>query len=273
MITKPLSIAVLTLIALLHVAPVWALDFKATLTSARLYGRPGQILTHQFQLTLPEGQKRTQFRAHVEDFWRSEDGKQSFYAKPGTLQRSCAEWTVLNPVEATVEPGNTLTIRVSVAVSTDAEPGGYWCVLTVDEVNDPLESTEGVDIKFLASISTGIFVYIDPLRRAAEIADVEVSPQQALIKIRNTGNTPVSVEGRFEFIRVGETTPIAIARLARGTLLTEPINTARFAADLPPESELPSGRYLVRAVIDIGLDHYIGVQRQLDVQRPFALRH
>ena len=272
MMTKPVSIAVLTLIALLHVAPVSALDFKATLTSAKLYGRPGQILTHQFQLTLPEGQKRTQFRAHVEDFWRSEDGKQSFYAKPGTLQRSCAEWTVLNPVEATVDPGKTLTIRVSVAISTDAEPGGYWCVLTVDEVNDPLESTEGVDIKFLASISTGIFVYIDPLRRAAEIADVEVSPQQALIKIRNTGNTPVSVEGRFEFIRVGETTPIAIARLARGTLLTEPINTAQFTAELPPDSELPSGRYLVRAVIDIGLDHYIGVQRQLDVQRPFALR-
>jgi hypothetical protein len=64
---------------------------------------------------------------------------------------------------------------------------------------------------------------------------------------------------------------VAVARLGRGTLLTEPIDTARFAADLPSASELPAGRYTVRAVIDIGLDHYIGVQRQLDVQRPFAM--
>jgi hypothetical protein len=258
---------ILVLVALLYGSSGSAVDFKATLTSAKLYGRPGQVLTHQFQLTLPPGEKRTRFRAKIEDFWRSEDQKQSFYAKPGTLRKSCSSWTVLNPVESTVEPGSTLTIRVSVAIAAEAEPGGYWCVLTVDEMNDPLETSEGVDMKFLASISTGIFVYIEPLRRAADITAVDVTARQALIKLRNVGNTPVTVEGRFEFMRPGDTTPAAVAHLGRGTLLTEPIDTALFTADLPPNSKLPSGAYLVRAVIDIGLDHYIGVQREVNITR------
>jgi hypothetical protein len=133
----------------------------------------------------------------VEDWWRSEDGVQSFYAAPGTLKRSCGNWVSLNPGESAVDPGQTLSVRVTVNVSTDAEPGGYWCVLTLDEVPDPLTAAENVGVKFVASISTGIFIYIDPVNRAAEIVDVVLQPGAASVKLRNTGNAPLGVEGRF----------------------------------------------------------------------------
>ena len=50
-----------------------------------------------------------------------------------------------------------------------------------------------------------------------------------------------------------------------GALLLAPVNTRIFTADLPDVKTLPPGRYLVRAILDIGLDHYIGVQKELDV--------
>jgi hypothetical protein len=245
-----------------------AIDFRATMDPIKIDARPGQVISRSFQLTLAKEEQHTQFKVHVEDWWRSEDGRQSFYRAPGTLARSCAPWVKLNPVEAGVEPGGTLDVRVTVAVPADVKPGGYWCALTLDEVPDPLKATpEGVGVRFLASISTGIFVSIGPLERSARITEVQVLPDQATLKLRNDGNCPLGVEGRFEFIRPGETTPTAVAPFPRATLLPEPINTALFTAKLPDATKLPSGRYLVRAIFDIGLDHYLGGQKELRISR------
>jgi hypothetical protein len=244
-----------------------AVSFKATLSSIKMVARPGQVLTKEFRLTLDADQPKTRFKAHMQDWWRSEDGSKSFYKEPGTLTRSCGRWVTLNPAEVDVLPGETMTTRLTVSVSSEAEPGGYWCVLTVDELPDPLAASEGVGVRFLASVSIGVFVYVGELQRAAEITGVEVLDDMAIVKVRNEGNTPLAIEGRFEFIKPGSTEPTAVINLARNTLLTEPILTGLFSAKLPDASSLPSGRYVVRAIIDYGVDHYIGTQREMDIKR------
>jgi hypothetical protein len=244
-----------------------AVSFKATLSSIKMVARPGQVLTREFRLTLDADQPKTRFKSHMQDWWRSEDGSKSFYKEPGTLTRSCGRWVTLNPAEVDVLPGETMTTRLTVSVSSEAEPGGYWCVLTVDELPDPLAVSEGVGVRFLASVSIGVFVYVGELQRAAEITGVEVLDDTAIVKVRNDGNTPLAIEGRFEFIKPGSTEPTAVISLARNTLLTEPIVTGLFSAKLPDASSLPSGRYVVRAIIDYGVDHYIGAQREMDITR------
>ena len=69
-------------------APVHATSFTATLTSIKITARPGEVQTREFHLTLDKAQPKTRFKAHMEDWWRSEDGAQSFYDEPGTLTRS-----------------------------------------------------------------------------------------------------------------------------------------------------------------------------------------
>ncbi len=264
---KSFSFFLACLLAVAPNAPVEAVSFRATLNSIKLTARPGQVLTSEFRLTLDPNQPKTRFRAHMQDWWRSEDGATSFYREPGTLSRSCGRWITLNPVEVDLLPGETMTTRLTVSVPGEAEPGGYWCVLTVDELPDPLASSEGVGVRFLASVSIGVFVYVGELQRAAEITAVEIVGDAAVVKIRNDGNTPLAIEGRFEFIKPGATEPTAVINLARNTLLTEPIRTGLLSATLPAASVLPSGRYLVRAIIDYGVDHYIGSQRELDITR------
>jgi hypothetical protein len=244
-----------------------AISFTATLTSMKIQARPGQVLTRQFQVTLDKDQPRTQFRTRVEDWWRSEDGTESFYADPGTLQHSCGSWVSLNPVEAAIDPGQTLNVRVTVSVPGELAPGGYWCVLTLEEVPNPLAAPTGVGVQFLASTSTGIFVYVDPVTRAATITDVDIVGEEAAIRVQNDGNAPLGVEGRVQFLREGQANPIAEVMVPRATLLRDPAPSARFKTALPSADVLPSGRYLVRVILDIGLDHYIGVQREMDIIR------
>jgi hypothetical protein len=246
-----------------------AVTFTATLNSIKISAKPGQVVTRPFELTLAADQPRTVFTAHAEDWWRSEDNTQSFYAPPGRLRRSCGSWVSVNPMEAAVDPGGTLKIRITVSVPTEIENGGYWCALTVDEAPDPT-AVEGVAVRFLASVSVGIFVYIDPVDRVGEIGNVYVSDDAAQITLHNTGNAPLTVDGRVEFVRVAanqEPVSVATVVVPRATVLFEPARTSILKAALPTAEVLPSGRYLVRAILDIGVDHYIGLEREVDIRR------
>lgn len=243
------------------------LSFQATLDSIKIDALPGQVVTRQFRLTLDDNQKPTRFKARVEDWWRSEDGARSFYAAAGSLRHSCGRWVSLNPVESSIEPGDTLVVRLSVAVPAEMATGGYWCALTVDEVPDPRAAEAGVGVRFVASVSTGIFVNVGDVQRAARILDMRVFEAHAELRLRNEGNTPVGVDGRLEFYAPGAATPTAVAVVPRGTLLTEPSVDSTLTARLPPPGELPSGRYRVRAILDYGAPHYIGAEREIELVR------
>jgi hypothetical protein len=267
----PLRVRVLTCVLLASAAPAAAqpggLSFQATLESIKIQAQPEQVITRQFKLTLDANQPATRFKARVEDWWRSEDGRQSFYAAPGKLTRSCARWVSLNPVESTVKPGETLIIRLTVSVPVEAVSSGYWCALTVDEVPNPLEVQEGVGVKFVASVSTGIFVYVGDIERSARILDLQVGPDEASVRVRNEGNTPLGIDGRLEFYAPGASSPTTTVVVPRATILTEPSIEGTLIARLPSVSELPSGRYRVRAILDYGAAHYIGGERELDISR------
>jgi hypothetical protein len=263
------------LVIVLAAAPAYAqgpkgLSFQATLESIKIDARPQQVITRQFRLTLDDDQPETRFKARVEDWWRSEDGARSFYGEPGTLRHSCAPWVSLNPVESSAKPGETMIVRITVSVPAEMASGGYWCALTVDEVPNPLAQQSGVGVKFVASVSTGIFVNVGSIDRAARILDLQVGSDNALIKLRNEGNAPVGIDGRLEFYAAGASAPTATAVVPRGTLLTEPSLDGTLVVKLPPPSQLPSGRYRVRAILDYGAAHYIGAEREIELVRAAA---
>jgi hypothetical protein len=251
----------------LSTAQAPGLSFQATLESIKIDARPQQVVTRQFKLTLDPNQRETRFRARVEDWWRSEDGMRSFYAEPGTLRHSCARWVSINPVESSVKPGETLVIRLTVSVPSEMAGAGYWCALTVDEIPDPLTAQAGVGVRFVASVSTGVFVNVGAVERIARILDLEVTTDEARLKVRNEGNTPVGIDGRLEFFVGADASPMATISVPRSTVLTEPSIDGTLIARLPPPADLPSGRYRVRAVLDYGATHYIGAEKELDIVR------
>ncbi len=241
-----------------------AIEFTSTFESIKIATRPGSTVTRTFQLHLAPGPGRARFAAKIEDWWESEDGAHSFYRTAGTLPRSCGSWITLDPVESVVDGGGVLSLRVTANVPLHAEPGGYWCALTLDELPDPLaDAGHGVGIHFVASVSAGIFIYLNPVVRDVRIAAVDLSSREVRVTLRNAGNAPVAIEGRVEIRSAGSDAPVASSAFARTTVLTEPVARRRLSASMPDLSALPPGSYVVRVVLDLGLDHDIGVERKL----------
>jgi hypothetical protein len=163
-----------------------------------------------------------------------------------------------------VEAGGTLSVRFTATVPASAGPGGYWCVLTVNELPDPLaEKQPGVGVRFTTSVSTGIFLFIQPVVRQIEIGNIDLAPNQAKLKLRNTGNSPVWIEGHVDLSPHGSESVAATAALPKTTLLIGPFARRLVTAHFPDLSTLPPGRYRMRVILDIGLDHFIGAQREL----------
>jgi hypothetical protein len=262
---KPLFSALFCATALaLAPGAVRALQFSSSFQSFKIVVRPGETVSRTFTLQLAPNQPRVHFQALVEDWWQSEDGSQSFYREPGTIARSCGRWITLNPNEVAVEPGGSLAIRFTAIVPASVGPGGYWCVLTVNELPDPLAvEPPGVGIRFLTSISTGIFLFLPPVVRQIEIGKIDLAPRQAKLMLKNTGNSPVWIEGHVDLSRQGSEAVVATAPLPKTTLLTGPFARRFITADLPDLAALPPGRYRMRVILDIGLDHFIGAQREL----------
>jgi hypothetical protein len=258
-------------LSLLPGRPAGALEFTSSFDNIKVQVQAGEVVNREFQLRLAEDQPAVHFRSRVEDWWQDETGRQSFYRPSGTLAHSCGPWVSLNPVETSVRPGGTLTVKVTVSVPAGARPAGYWCVLTVDEIPDPLTpGPKGIAISFKSSISVGIFVDLAPVDRRVEISSIELAGGRALVKLRNAGEAPAGVEGRMEFLLPGGRTPVATVLLPRVTVLPEPVPTRLMSAALPAERKLPAGRYLVRVILDAGLEHLIGVQKEMEIRHETA---
>lgn len=248
--------------------PAHAISFHFSPANISVEARAGETVNRTLSLTLASDAPTTHFKARVEDWWRSADNERTFYAAPGTIGRSCAPWCSVNPVETAIKPGETLTVKLSLHVPEDIKPGGYWAALTVDEVPDPTQpKSAGVSMIFRASLSIGIYVEIPNATRAARITGVQVANNRVGVTVANEGNIPLRVNGTFEFFKPGEDQPVAKTQIGGDPLLPEPINTCTFTAALPEASKLPTGRYKVRVIVDAGLDHLVGAEKELDILR------
>jgi len=108
---------------------------------------------------------------------------------------------------------------------------------------------------------------VDPVERDASILDLKLDADRVAVKVRNQGNAPLGIEGRLQFFVRGASTPVATIDLPRTTILTEPFVEGELSSALPSPAVLPSGRYVVRAILDIGADHDIGAEREVTLTR------
>ena len=239
-------------------------QFAGTFAPIRTWAKPGEVLARELRLQLVKsvtGQP-LRFKAYSQDFWMSADGRSTGYGDPGKVKNSCSNWVTVDPVTQEVAPGGDLLVRVSIAVPAGTAPGGYWCAVSIDEQMDPRRKAllGGSGMVLFASFSNAVYVFVAPLQLDAKIKKLDIDSENASVTVQSLANSPLLVEGHLEFLREGVATPVAQVELGRRVLLPEPYGSVMTEAPLPPLDQLPDGDYLVKVVLDVGLDHLLGAQ-------------
>lgn len=262
----------LTIIFIFSVtSSAFCLNFRFAPLFIKAKAEPGEVINRTFTLSLKEEERETYFSSFIEDWWRSEDQRKTFYQPAGTLKSSCGTWCTVNPIEAAISGGETLSVRLTISVPPDVKPGGYWAALSVNELPSPLKP-QGVAISFLASVSVGILVEVPPIEREAKIVGMRADEDFVWVKVKNLGNTMLKVAGKINFLAPGEEKILFTSELVSGAslpgeadpLVGGPINPLEFQAPLP--ADLPSGTYLLQAILDTDLKYYIGAEKILTIK-------
>jgi len=264
-------LAIIFIFFLTLTSSAFCLSFHIAPLFIKVKAEPGEVVNRTFTLSLKEGEEKTYFRSFVEDWWRSENQRKTFYRPAGTLKSSCGPWCIVNPIEAAISGGETLNVRLTINVPPDVKPGGYWTALTVNQLPSPLRP-QGVAISFLASISVGILVEVPPIEREAKIVGMRTDEDFVWVKVKNLGNTMLKVSGKVNFLVPGEEKILFTSELVSGASLSGetdplvggPVNPLEFRAPLP--ADLLSGTYLVQAIIDADLEYYIGAEKILIIK-------
>jgi hypothetical protein len=129
------------------------------------------------------------------------------------------------------------------------------------------QKAKGIGMMFRGSVSMGIFVEVGTATRSGKITGLTVSKDRVGVTIQNDGDMPLRVSATYEFYRPGEDKPVASVVIGGECLLPEPINKCEFSRPLPSIKALPSGKYRVRVLVDLGLDHLIGAEKEMEISR------
>jgi len=214
-----------------------------------------------------EGAVRAQATIKIEDWDRSEDGGNRFFA-PGTLPQSCAAALKLFPLTLSLGPGESQAVRIDMdaAAARAMTARECWSVVLVESAV-PEGSSNGRTLVY--RLRSGMKVYVMPASLTAEgqVTDVAIhsagsagAKDTVEVAFQNTGTKHVVGRGRVE-IRRPDNTTAAVVDLPFTYAL--PGATMRVRAALPA---LAVGRYVVLAVMDYGGAEIAAAQLEHEVR-------
>ena len=215
-----------------------------------------------------DGAERAQATLSIEDWDRSDDGGNRFYAA-GTMPQSCASALKVFPLALNLAPGESQAVRITMDSSASTtSKAECWSVVLVETT---LPQTNATGRTLLYRLRTGVKVYALPrgLTVDGQVADVSmhsatVASEEAKdtveVAFQNTGTKHVVAKGKVE-IRRPDNSTVAVVTLPLAYAL--PGATMRVRAVLPA---LTGGRYVLLAVMDFGGAEIAAAQLEHEVR-------
>jgi len=166
-----------------------------------LIAGPGSTTTQAITVT-NAGKDPVRVRALATDWDLSKDGTPQFEGVAEGGPYSAMSWIRVAPPEQVIEPGEDATVRFSMSVPSDIQPGGYRTGVLFEfgpAAADPI--SRGRQVTFKSRIATLIYVSIGQPAMAAELTDLTVrnaGPQtQVVATVKNSSRRYVRTRGNL----------------------------------------------------------------------------
>jgi len=126
------------------------------------------------------------------------DEKNNIRTIPPTPQ-SMDLWTIVSPVDFTIEPGKTQTVRFSIRPRTKPSPGEHRVILFFDQA--PTDLVKDLGVKILYRLGIPIYGLVDKIERAGELHSIAMTEEKGWLNIAfditSTGNANVRMDGQY----------------------------------------------------------------------------
>ena len=160
-----------------------------------LPGTEKTLVVNLIYTSVTENAPPTRILAYLGDWDISREGKIGFY-RAGTRPDSASPWLIYSPTEATIIPGKTHPIRVTISVPADATPGDHLAALFVEPRIDNIklkQNAKQVQMKFrLAAL---FYIMVPDLKRKGALDNLKAEATDKAIlvtaKLKNSGNSHI----------------------------------------------------------------------------------
>ncbi len=212
--------------------------------------------------------------------WQLDENSQVEVIPP--TEQSLDQWMIVNPLNFTVAPRQSQTVRFSVRPRVEPESGEHRAMIYLDQVLSQ-NNSGGLRLRFRYGVA--VYAFVGKVARQGVLHGVDVSADrnkvQAAFDISSVGTAHVRMSGSYtiwpaaaypgaEQTRVSDKGPaLPEAVLQSGELPSLPILPGfRRQLLLSPEPPLPPGTYILDLngtlgdqSIDLGLPFEIGVSK------------
>lgn len=183
--------------------------------------------------------------------WTLTRGGEIQFARPGTLPRSATDWLIYSPVEMSVVPGETHSIRVTIDVPQDAAPGDYTSVLFVEERPPDLKHQANTrQIMFQFRLAAIFYVMVPPLTTKGALTGIsaELKGPQLLVMptLQNEGNTRLRPDHTLQLVNAKD--EVLFESTAKSS--TPVLAGATYQPVLTIDKLPPPGEYTLRYRVD-----------------------
>jgi P pilus assembly chaperone PapD len=201
-------------------------------------------------------------------------------------ETSLDRWTIVNPLEFTLEPSKSQAVRLSIQPAVELAPGEHRVMIYFDEVPGP--DTEESTLKVRFRIGAAVYLHVGPVTRGGTLNRSEADAAGYRLNVTTTGNATSRFDGQFVVYEAahfpGDGKVPHIEKLGTPDMKMPPgairAGAIQSTAVLPGDTRtvsgdysgavLPPGRYSIQFSGKFG---ETPVDRRVDVQVAAATKH
>ena len=229
---------------------------------------PGDVYEEVIQVHNPSDETQ-QARIFQRDYRFAADGTNDF-GDPGSTARSNAGWITFTPSSATIPPGETVPVTVSVRVP-EGSAGSYWSMMIVEPIprgsaESTLDPEQEYQYGVLERVRYGVQVatHVGPIAAAAEVVAVSLVEGEGGARVL-TADVLNRGDGMLDgpvYVDVFDASGEARGRIDGSSARIYPGTSFRHRVDL---ASLEPGVYEALLVIDGGEAGVFGAQYTLEL--------
>lgn len=244
-------------------------SIEASPLRVEVQATPGMTHTQAVTVKNP-GREQVRVRVTLSDWHLTREGTPQFEEPAPGRAFAAASWVRFAPPEFTLPGGQEGTVRFTLTVPPDTQPGGYRTGLLLEFLPEtPPEARAGRQIVFRSRIASLIYVNVGPPAATIELTNLQVQAADRgtaiVAALKNGSRFTTRTRGTLQvYDRAGAA--VANLTVPDVPVLPESERELAISADDAVRS-LPAGEYRVELKLDFGMPALLVGETTLRVAR------